>query len=145
MSQEQNNSGENQQEQGDKISKKFDSNVKKLVALFSGEKAFKQPKVLNSELNSVIEELTKERKEELIKAFKAKATALLNSKVAFDKFVKEEEGKLKNAVNNKKKEFNTEMEECFKMVENIELLTQQYAETFKSMNSTTEEGTSSEK
>ena len=135
MSQDQNSGTDNQQQgEGEKISKKFDANIKKLVAMFSGEKAFKSAKVPNSELNAVIEELTKERKEELIKAFKTKATGLLNSKVTFDKFVKEEEQKVKNAINNKKKEFNKEMEECFKMIENIESLTKEYTATFQSMN-----------
>lgn len=124
---------ETPQEQGDKITKRYEQNLKKLVALFRGEKAFKKGKVPNTDIQLIIEELTKERKEELVKEFKLKAAALLDKKVQFDKFVKQKEEELKNALNNKKKEFSEEMEECFKLVESIDNIVKSYSETFESI------------
>lgn len=124
---------ENPGEQNDKVSKKYDSNIKKLVALFNGEEAFKKEKVGNTELAGIIAELTKEKKEGLIKSFKEKATKLLTSKVEFDKFVSAKEAEFKQAIVNKKKEFNTEMEECFKLIENIDTLQKEYQTSFESL------------
>lgn len=131
---EENKSGVDQQQEGDKVSKKFDGNIKKLVALFNGDKAFKKAKVANSDIKSIIEELTKEKKEALIKEFKDKASKLLTSKVEFDKFVSQKEKELKEAIVNKKKEFNKEMEDCFQLVENIDNLASDYAKSFESLN-----------
>lgn len=122
------------QEQGDKVAKRYETNLKKLVALFGGEKSLKTSKIKNTEVNAIIEELTKERKENLVKEFKTKAAALLDRKVEFDKFIKQEEEKFKQAINNKKKEFSQEMEDCFKIVESIDNLTKEYAETFENLN-----------
>jgi hypothetical protein len=122
---------ENPQEQNDKINKQYEANLKRLVALFNGDKAFKKPKVNNSDVQSIIEELTKERKEELVKQFKEKASKLLIKKVEFDQFVKQKEEELKQALNNKKKEFSKEMEECFKLIESIDNIVKEYSATFE--------------
>lgn len=126
-------------ESGDKVSKRFDQNVKKLIALFSGEDAFKKEKVSNSEISTIIAELTKEKKEALIKTFKEKATKLLTSKVEFDRFVDQKKKEMEQAITNKKKEFNNEMEECFKLVENIDNLQKDYQSSFDSLNQKPEE------
>ena len=123
-----------QQQEGDKVSKKFDGNIKKLVALFNGEKAFKRPKVANSDIKTIIEELTKEKKEGLVKEFKEKAAKLLTSKVEFDKFVSQKEKELKEAIVNKKKDFNKEMEDCFQLIESIDGLTADYSKAFEGLN-----------
>ena len=128
-----------QQQEGDKISKKFDGNIKKLVALFNGDKAFKKAKVPNSDIKTIIEELTKEKKEGLVKEFKEKASKLLTSKVEFDKFVTQKEKELKEAIVNKKKDFNKEMDDCFQLIENIENLTSEYLKSFESLSGSTEE------
>ncbi len=131
---EESNVQPNGQEQNDKESKKFDSNIKKLVALFKGEKAFKKPRIPNSDISTIIEELTKETKEKLVKDFKEKASKLLTSKVEFDKFVIAKQKEMDTAIQNKKKEFNKEMEECFQIIENIDNLTKDYANSFNSLN-----------
>ena len=123
-----------QQQEGDKVSKQFDGNIKKLVALFNGEKAFKKAKVANSDIKTIIEELTKEKKEALVKEFKEKASKLLTSKVEFDKFVVQKEKELKDAIVNKKKDFNKEMSDCFQLVESIDNLTAEYSKSFESLN-----------
>lgn len=125
---------ETPEQQGDKVSKKYDENVKKLIALFSGDKAFKKPKVGNGEIAGIIAELTKERKEEIVKTFKEKATKLLTSKVEFDKFVIQKQKEMNDAIVNKKKEFNKEMEECFQLIENIDQLQKDYTKSFEELN-----------
>ncbi len=129
---------ENTQENNDKESKKFDANIKKLVALFNGEKAFKKPKVANKDVNNIIEELTKENKEKLVKDFKEKASKLLTSKVEFDKFVVAKQKEMEQAIQNKKKEFNKEMADCFQIIENIDKLTSDYTTAFNNMGSGSE-------
>ncbi len=126
--------GDQAQQDNNKVAKKFEQNVKKLVALFSGEKAFKKAKVANSEVSEIIAELTKERKEGLIKDFKDKAGKLLTSKVEFDKFVSQKQKELEQAILNKKKEFNKEMDDCFQIVENIDSLQKEYAKSFEELN-----------
>lgn len=46
---------ETPQEQGDKITKRYEQNLKKLVALFRGEKAFKKSKIPNTDIQLIIE------------------------------------------------------------------------------------------
>ncbi len=127
-------SEEQQNQDGDKVAKKFDQNIKKLVALFNGEKAFKKTKVGNSEVSGIIAELTKERKESFIKDFKERAGKLLTSKVEFDKFVTTKQKELDQAISNKKKEFNKEMDDCFQIVENIDNLQKDYMKSFEDLN-----------
>lgn len=124
-------------ESNDKDSQKYESNMKKLFALFSGAQAFKKGKIANKEAGAVIEELTKERKQKMLEEFKTKASKLLDNKVLFDKFVKEETKKFEGVIIAKKKEFNKEMEELFQFVENIEELTKTYETAFKSVTADT--------
>lgn len=122
---------ESQQEQNDKVSKQFDANFKKLVALLGGEKALKKVSVPNDELGTVVEDLLKERREDFIKDFKAKAKVLLDKKLEFDKEVKKAEEEFKNKVVQKKKEFSEKMKEIFGMVENMQEIEKSYYQSLK--------------
>lgn len=122
---------ESQQEQNDKVSKQFDQNFKKLVALLGGEKTLKKVSVPNDELGSVVEDLLKERREDFIKDFKTKAKALLDKKLEFDKEVKKAEEEFKNKIIQKKKEFSEKMKEVFGMVENMQEIEKSYYQSLK--------------
>ena len=76
---------ETPEQQNDKVSKQFDANFKKLVALLGGEKQLKKVSIPNDELGDVVEDLLKERRAEFIKDFKEKAKSLLDKKIDFDK------------------------------------------------------------
>jgi nitrogenase subunit NifH len=89
---------ETPEQQGDKVSKQFDANFKKLIALLGGDKNLKKVNVPNDEIGGIVEDLIKERREDFIKDFKEKAKDLLNRKLEFDKEVKKAEEQFKNTV-----------------------------------------------
>ena len=122
---------ETPEQQNDKVSKQFDANFKKLVALLGGDKALKKTSVPNDELGNIVEDLLKERREEFVKEFKSKAKELLDKKIEFDKEVKKAEEEFKNKVTNKKKEFSEKMKGLFNMVENIQEVENSYYSSFK--------------
>lgn len=122
---------ETPEQQNDKVSKQFDANFKKLVALLGGDKALKKTSVPNDELGNIVEDLLKERREEFVKEFKSKAKELLDKKIEFDKEVKKAEEEFKNKVTNKKKEFSEKMKGLFSMVENIQEVEKSYYSSFK--------------
>lgn len=122
---------ETPEQQNDKVSKQFDANFKKLVALLGGDKALKKTSVPNDELGNIVEDLLKERREEFVKDFKSKAKELLDKKIEFDKEVKKAEEEFKNKVIGKKKEFSEKMKGLFNMVENIQEVEKSYYSSFK--------------
>lgn len=122
---------ETQEQQNDKVSKKFEQDFKKLVALLGGEKNLKKTNVPNDELGGIVEELLKERREDFIKEFKSKAKALLDKKLEFDKEVRKAEDDLKKTVIAKKKEFSEKMKDVFGMVENINEIEKSYYQSMK--------------
>lgn len=122
---------ETPEQQNDKVSKQFDANFKKLVALLGGDKALKKTSVPNDELGNIVEDLLKERREEFVKEFKSKAKELLDKKIEFDKEVKKAEEEFKNKVIGKKKEFSEKMKGLFNMVENIQEVEKSYYSSFK--------------
>lgn len=126
---------ENKQQGGggdnQKVEKKFDFNFRRMVALFHGESIFKPLKVGPDDLQAVMEELAKEEREELFKTFKTKARELIKKKQEFDRFVREEEKKMKAAIIAKKKEFNGEMDKMFGIIGKIETIEKDYYTTLK--------------
>ncbi len=122
---------ETPEQQNDKVTKQFDANFKKLIALLGGEKSLKKINVPNDELGTIVEDLLKERREEFVKDFKAKAKSLLDKKLDFDKEVKKAEEDFKKTVINKKKEFSDKMKEIFNMVENIQEIEKSYYNSMK--------------
>jgi hypothetical protein len=143
------NNGEQQQNENGKVAKKFDSNMKKLVALFKGEAIFRRPKMTTEDLydgdgdvDGVITELVSEEKETLRTEFKEKAKKLIQRKREFDAFVKAEQSKMDKAIIEKKKEFNKEMDGCFGIIEKIENLEKSYYTSLKDLSSTEENATS---
>lgn len=121
----------NPQEQNDKISKNYDANFKKLVALMGGEKQLKKPSIPNDEVGTIVEELIKERREEKIKEFKEGAKKLLDKKIEFDKECRKAEEDFKKAVTEKKKNFTEEMKKVFNIIEDINAIEKSYYDSMK--------------
>lgn len=117
---------EEQQQEGDKISKQYEGNLKKLVALLGGPQIFKKPKVGNNQVASIVEELVKEEKAQVIETFKVKAKEILQKKTKFDQEVKKAQEDLAKLILQKKKEFSEEMKNLFNLVENIQEIESQY-------------------
>ena len=113
------------------VTKKFENNETKLVSLLKGNKTFSKVKLSNKEVTDLVEELIKERREENASLFKQKAKALIDSKIQFEKFVKQKEKEFQEAITEKLKEFNKEMEDTFSLVEDIEELRKTYEETLQ--------------
>jgi molecular chaperone GrpE (heat shock protein) len=117
---------ETPQEGSDKVAKQYEANIAKLVALMSGSQVFKKPKVKTGDVAAIIEELVAERTENIKKEFKEKASKLIDAKVEFDKFVKQKEKEFQDAITNKKKEFNKEMDSVFGLLESIDEIKKNY-------------------
>jgi len=122
------------EQQNDKVSKEFDKNFKKLVALLGGEAAMKKVSVPNDGIGVIVEELLKERREEKIKEFKEGAKKLLDKKLEFDKETRKAEEEFKRVIISKKKEFSEEMKKVFNVVENIAEIEKSYYESMKGVN-----------
>lgn len=115
----------------DKVSKQFDANLRKLVAIMGGQKNMKKVSVPSDEVGDVVEELLKERRAEKVQEFKAKAKEILEKKLEFDKAVRKAEDELKNTVNTKKKEFSEEMQKLFSFVDDIGSVEKSYYQSLK--------------
>lgn len=135
---DQNQEQQSQQEAAGKEAKKFEANWKKLVALMNGESIFEKDKLEKSEVAIALEELTKEEKKALIEEFKSKARGLVKTKAEFDKFVKEQKKKMDQAILEKKKEFNKEMQSIFSIVDRIETIERDYYESLREMSTNAE-------
>jgi hypothetical protein len=122
---------ETPQQKNDKITKEFDKNFKKLVALMGGSDKMKKPIVPNDNVGKIVEELLKERIEEKVKEFKDMAKSLLDKKINFDKETKKAEEEFKKTVIQKKKEFTDEMKKVFNIVEDISEIEKSYYEGIK--------------
>ncbi len=126
------NPEEKAKQENGKVAKRFEENTKKLLAVFNGEgnvKNLSNRKLRKDTLTIAIEELTKEMSEEKIKAFKEKAKAILVKKVEFDKFRVEQQKLMDQAVLNKMKEFNKDMDECFNLIADIETIKNDYKQS----------------
>ena len=122
---------ENQQDNNDKVSKEYEKNFKKFVALLGGEANLKKVSVPNDSIGDVVKELLKERREEFIETFKQDTKDLLDKKIAFDKEVRAAEEQLKKTVTEKKKAFSEAMKKVFTMVEKIDQVEKSYYENLK--------------
>jgi hypothetical protein len=115
----------------DKISKQFEANFRKLVAIMGGAKNMKKVSVPSGDVGTIVDELLNERREEKIKEFKTKAKEILEKKLEFDKNVRKAEDELKNTVNAKKKEFSEEMQKLFSFVDDIGAVEKSYYQSLK--------------
>lgn len=115
-----------QENQDNKVVKEFNKGMKKLVALFGGEQAFARTSVPNDGLGNVVEELLRERRQQMIDKFKEEAKIIIDKKIELDREIKKAEEELKQKITAKKKEFNEKMKTLFAMVENINTVESSY-------------------
>jgi hypothetical protein len=121
---------QNQQNDGGKIAKQYDTNIKKLVAIVSGkENLYPQKKVTEDAMGEIVTELLKEQKEALAKTVKEDLKSILDKKVQLDKDLKAKEDELAKLKQTKQKEFNEACAKIFAKVENIEALEKNYYAT----------------
>lgn len=121
-----------QKEDGGKIARQFENNMKKLVALMNGrDQIVAHPKLDNDSVITAMQELTKENKKKLVDELKTKINSLVTSYVEFDNFTKQKQREMEKAIQDKKKEFNKQAEEAFKLVEKIETIERTYYESLR--------------
>lgn len=139
MAEEKENQNQGQEGQGqnaDKITKQFNANIKKLVALMNGESNLKRVNVPAGEVGKIVEELVGERRKEKIEEFKKKAKEILDKYIEFQKAVKKEETEFTNKVNGKKKEFNEELVKLFAFVDDIAAVERGYYQAIGGLGAT---------
>lgn len=131
----------NQNEQG-KEGKKFESTMRKLIAIVGGEeKLFPEKKVSGDTVKGVVNGLLKERKEKLEKETTAELSALLDKYVAFKKEVTEKKKEFEKIVETKQKEFNEAASKVFNKIDGINELESAYYSTLTELGNA-EEGPS---
>jgi len=117
------------QNEGGKVEKKFQTALKKLTAILSGEAAYKPAKLVGLEVITAVQELAKEEKEAKAKEFKEKAKALIQKKRDFDSFVKKQKQELEKKIQEEQKKFTEDAEKLFQLVEDIANIEKSYYET----------------
>lgn len=123
---------QNQQENNNKVEKKFEVAMGKLMAVISGARdALKRPKVPADEVESIVSDLLSKRREKVVEEFQSKLLELLDKYVQFEGEVKKAEEELKNTTLKKKEEFTKQINECFKLIDNIDKVQQNYTSALK--------------
>lgn len=144
---EENNKQQEQQNNGDKVQKAFDANIKKLIAVLGGkENLFPTKKIPSDSVGNLVDEMLKEQKVELAKNVKINLKEILDKKVILDKALKEEESKLAKLKEAKMKEFNDACLKVLNSIADIDKLEQNYysslsSSSFGTSNTTTNEET----
>lgn len=116
-----------QQEEGNKVEKKFEANMKKIMAVFNGDNSIFKQKVSNSSVANIAAELLKENTEEAEKSFKEEIKKIISSKVAFDKFVAEKKREMNQAIKTRMEEFNKMVDATFQRLEDANALLKAYS------------------
>lgn len=124
---------------GKKIEVKFQKNMKRLIALFTGDAIFKKPRLGGESLQAALTELTADIRKKTIEDFKVRAQAIIDKKREFDRFVLETQKQMDSQVLAKKKEFNKEMDALFGTLEKLENLERDYYQTLKEASKPVEE------
>lgn len=132
MNQEEQQLENKQENDSSKDAKKFDAAMKRIVAILGGDTLLKATKIEGSDLSVLVERISKTEKEKLLNEFEAGAISLIERKRAFDRFEREERKKFEKLILDKKKEFVTEAEKLFKLVDKIEGIEREYYETLRS-------------
>jgi len=122
------------QESQDKITKSFESNMKRLVGVLGGEELLSTTtKVKKDTVETIVENILKDRKEKLEIDVKAELSTLLDKHVALKKSIADKKKELKDLENSKMKEFNEACNKLFGKVQDIEQLEKDYYSSLTSI------------
>jgi hypothetical protein len=124
---------QNQQNENGKVDKKFEQNMAKMMSMLSGNYSAFKTKIPNDKMGEVVSKLLEKRSAAAIEKFMEEASQLLDDKVAFDRFVSQQEKALKEAVTNKKKELNKKFEAVFGLIDNVDKLHGDYMRSLKEL------------
>lgn len=103
-----------------KVEKRYNESIVKLTALLGGNLSLvKAPKVGTSNLDELLEDILKERREAALNKFKVDALSFFDRKVAFDKLIKQKEEEFQKEITKAKKEFADEADKLFNQLEGV--------------------------
>lgn len=125
---------EQQNQQENKVEKKFSSAIEKLTAILSGEAGLKPIKRLpNDQVSGLVEELFKEEKEALYADVKTKLKELLKQYHELNKSIKQKEEELAKLGNQKKEEFVKAAQSLFDKIQNVDEVKNSYYSGLKAV------------
>jgi uncharacterized membrane protein YgaE (UPF0421/DUF939 family) len=128
------NNNEQNQNGGElvKQTKKFDTNIQKLIAVMGGKTLDK--KVSNSEVDELVTELLAEKRQQNKKVLKEGLNNLLDQKSNLDIEITKKRAEFDKLVAQKYKEFNESAEKLFKLVEDMNAIEQSYKNNLSGLN-----------
>ncbi len=138
MSDQNTQNQENQQQDAGKDHKKFLDGLSKMMAILNGDESLFKNKVPNGQVPTLIEKLTRERREKAELEFITKASALIDKKVQFDKDCTQKRREFEKSIADKEKEFLKEMNDVFGLIDNMGELQKNYATTLRNLGATAE-------
>lgn len=122
------------QENQDKVTKSFESNMKRLVGVLGGEELLTTTtKVKKDTVETIVENILKDRKEKLEIDIKTELSTLLDKHVTLKKSITDKKKELKDLENSKMKEFNEACNKLFGKVQDIEQLEKDYYSSLTSI------------
>jgi hypothetical protein len=140
MSTENEDQNQDQQNNNDKVEKKYTAAMSKLVAVLGGKKQLKLPKAIpNDMVSTVVNDLFKEEHKLLVDQVKSDLRTVLKSFAEMEKEFKRAEQELQKVKTNKKKEFTTTVEALLAKVEDAGALERNYTAALKEATEAKEE------
>lgn len=132
------------QEQGgsEKISKAYDTSLGKVLVLLKGPDLFKKAKTPFKDIQSIADELFKERRDATRSTIKSKILKLTENKVELDKVIKKLQEEVQKQIDNKKKEFTEACNDLLREVEDGVELEKAYLSSLKDIEEATKEAKS---
>lgn len=131
------NENTEQQQDGSKVSKKFEDNKAILIGILQGDikTLMGGTQLENPEIQAAIEELLKEKKEALAKEVKDSVSKLLTEYLEFERFQKEKEQEFKKAISERMKKFNSDCDAIFNKIKGFKSLSSDYYRGLRAVSS----------
>lgn len=120
-------SQQEQAQESGKVGRKFEENLKKVIALVGGPKPLSGKKrIPKTVASTLVDELLKEKIATAGVEFKTELGGIIEKKIAYDKLIAEEEKKFAKFKEDKQAEFNKACESLLNKIEGIDELVSDY-------------------
>lgn len=126
---------EQKKEQAGKLQKKYEANLIKMKKILGRESLMGTPKAKGDELDEIIDKLLEEQREKNAIEIKGKFTKALDGYADFQKQLKAKEKELEQLKQNKMKEFNKDMDDLFRLVDDMHERSDSYKKALQSTGS----------
>jgi len=140
------NEQENGKEDKNKVEKRFQSSMRKLVAVVGGQSKLRLPKTIpNDKISEVVRELFQEEEEALLKTVKTELCETLKNYAEMERAFRQKEEEISKFNDYKETEFTEKAESLFKKVQGIGELEKSYYQGLSEALNTTQEESQTEK